>query len=193
MKTNGGALTGLKVVDISRVLGGPYCGQILADHGADVVKVEPPQGDDTREWGPPFKDGISAYFSGLNRNKRSVALDLGSVKGQEVLFRLLEGAAQKVDAHPAVLDAPPGGAHRPDAEADGGNRDVRASELSVLHALPSPKPLSARGRGLLRASISRRRPFGSTLRRPRRSASTRDRCPSRGTRPRRRQAGLPRA
>lgn len=92
MKSNGGALTGLKVVDISRVLGGPYCGQILADHGADVVKVEPPQGDDTREWGPPFKDGISAYFSGLNRNKRSVALDLGSPKGQEVLFRLLEGA-----------------------------------------------------------------------------------------------------
>ena len=92
MSKNGGALAGLKVVDISRVLGGPYCGQILADHGADVVKVEPPQGDDTREWGPPFKDGISAYFSGLNRNKRSVALDLGSKKGQEVLFRLLEGA-----------------------------------------------------------------------------------------------------
>ena len=92
MSKNGGALAGLKVVDISRVLGGPYCGQILADHGADVVKVEPPQGDDTREWGPPFKEGISAYFSGLNRNKRSVALDLGSKKGQEVLFRLLEGA-----------------------------------------------------------------------------------------------------
>lgn len=92
MSKNGGALAGLKVVDISRVLGGPYCGQILADHGADVVKVEPPQGDDTREWGPPFKEGISAYFSGLNRNKRSVALDLGSKKGQEVLFRLLDGA-----------------------------------------------------------------------------------------------------
>ena len=92
MSKNGGALAGLKVVDLSRVLGGPYCGQILADHGADVVKVEPPQGDDTREWGPPFKDGISAYFSGLNRNKRSVALDLGSKKGQEVLFRLLDGA-----------------------------------------------------------------------------------------------------
>ena len=89
---NGGALEGLRVIDLSRVLGGPYCGQMLADHGAEVIKVEPPQGDDTREWGPPFKDGLSSYFSGLNRNKRSIALDLGSPKGQEILFRLLKGA-----------------------------------------------------------------------------------------------------
>ena len=86
------ALAGLKIVDVSRVLGGPYCAQILADHGAEVIKVEPPQGDDTREWGPPFKDGISSYFSGLNRNKRSIAIDFTSEKGREVLFRLLEGA-----------------------------------------------------------------------------------------------------
>ncbi|MFO0997633.1 MAG: CaiB/BaiF CoA-transferase family protein [Alphaproteobacteria bacterium] len=90
--TMNGALTGLRVVDLSRVLGGPFCAQILADYGAEVIKVEPPQGDDTREWGPPFKDGLSSYFSGLNRNKRSIALDLGSPKGQEILFRLLEGA-----------------------------------------------------------------------------------------------------
>ncbi len=58
-----GALEGLKVVDLSRVLGGPYCAQMLADHGAEVIKVEPPQGDETRLWGPPFdQDGISAYF-----------------------------------------------------------------------------------------------------------------------------------
>ena len=50
---NGGALDGLKVIDLSRVLGGPYCAQMLADHGAEVIKVEPPQGDETRTWGPP--------------------------------------------------------------------------------------------------------------------------------------------
>ena len=50
-----GALAGLRVVDCSRILGGPYCGQILGDHGADVLKIEPPQGDDTRTWGPPFQ------------------------------------------------------------------------------------------------------------------------------------------
>src|SRR5476649_1030070 len=72
-----GALEGLKVFDLSRVLGGPYCGQMLADHGAEVIKIEPPQGDETRLWGPPFNaEGISAYFSGINRNKRTIALDL---------------------------------------------------------------------------------------------------------------------
>ncbi|MFN0042324.1 MAG: CaiB/BaiF CoA transferase family protein [Alphaproteobacteria bacterium] len=92
MTAHQGALSGLRVVDISRVLGGPYCAQILADHGAEVIKVEPPQGDDTREWGPPFQEGLSSYFAGLNRNKRSIALDLASPKGREVLHRLLEGA-----------------------------------------------------------------------------------------------------
>ena len=87
-----GALAGIKVIDLSRVLGGPYCTQILADHGAEVIKIEPPQGDETREWGPPFKDGLSAYFSGVNRNKRGVALDVGQVKGREVLLRLLAEA-----------------------------------------------------------------------------------------------------
>ena len=87
-----GALVGLKVVDVSRVLGGPFCAQILADHGATVIKVEPPQGDDTREWGPPFQDGLSSYFTGLNRNKRSIALDFTQEQGRQVLFRLLEGA-----------------------------------------------------------------------------------------------------
>ncbi|WP_306342036.1 CoA transferase, partial [Escherichia coli] len=68
-----GALSGLKVVDLTRVLGGPFGTQMLADHGAEVIKIEPPQGDETREWGPPFlQDDISAYFSGVNRNKRSL-------------------------------------------------------------------------------------------------------------------------
>jgi len=88
-----GALEGLKVIDLSRVLGGPYCGQMLADHGADVIKVEPPQGDETRLWGPPFDtDGISAYFAGINRNKRTIALDLSKPEGRTVLLKLLEDA-----------------------------------------------------------------------------------------------------
>ena len=88
----GGALAGLKVVDLSRVLAGPYCTQMLADHGADVVKVEPPAGDETRDWGPPFRDGVSAYFTGLNRGKRGIAVDLSTDAGREVVRRLLEGA-----------------------------------------------------------------------------------------------------
>ena len=87
-----GALAGMKVVDLTRVLGGPYCTQILADHGAEVIKVEPPQGDEVRDWGPPFHEGDASYFIGVNRNKRSVGLDLTKPKGREVLFRLLEEA-----------------------------------------------------------------------------------------------------
>jgi len=87
-----GALAGLKVIDLSRVLGGPYCTQMLGDHGADVIKVEPPQGDETRTWGPPFQGDAASYFIGVNRNKRGIALDLSKPEGREVLFRLLEGA-----------------------------------------------------------------------------------------------------
>jgi crotonobetainyl-CoA:carnitine CoA-transferase CaiB-like acyl-CoA transferase len=88
-----GALEGLKVIDLSRVLGGPYCAQMLADHGAEVIKVEPPQGDETRLWGPPFDaEGISAYYAGINRNKRTVALDLSKPAGREVLLKLLDDA-----------------------------------------------------------------------------------------------------
>ena len=87
-----GSLEGIRVLDLSRVLGGPYCTQTLADHGAEVIKVEPPQGDETRGWGPPFKDGLSAYFSGANRNKRSIAVDIGKPAGRDVILRLLEGA-----------------------------------------------------------------------------------------------------
>lgn len=89
---NTGALAGIRVIDLSRILGGPYCGQILGDHGADVLKIEPPQGDDTRTWGPPFHDGVASYYYGLNRNKRGTRLDLASAPGREVLLTLLEGA-----------------------------------------------------------------------------------------------------
>jgi len=92
-----GALTGLRVIDASRVLGGPFCSQILADHGADVIKVEPPAGDETRGWGPPFGDetlagGAASYFIGVNRNKRDVSIDMTQPAGQELLLRLLEDA-----------------------------------------------------------------------------------------------------
>lgn len=91
--TTGGALTGIKVIDCTRVLGGPYCTQLLGDHGAEIVKVEPPQGDEVRDWGPPFDtEGDASYFLGVNRNKRSLGLDLSTDEGKDVLLMLLEGA-----------------------------------------------------------------------------------------------------
>jgi crotonobetainyl-CoA:carnitine CoA-transferase CaiB-like acyl-CoA transferase len=87
-----GALDGIRVIDLSRVLGGPYCGQILGDHGADVLKIEPPQGDDTRAWGPPFRNGVASYYLGLNRNKRGMRLDLAQSSGRETLLELLANA-----------------------------------------------------------------------------------------------------
>ena len=69
-------LEGIQVADFSRVLAGPYCSMMLADLGADVIKVEHPKGDETRSWGPPFVSGESAYFLSVNRNKRSITLDL---------------------------------------------------------------------------------------------------------------------
>jgi crotonobetainyl-CoA:carnitine CoA-transferase CaiB-like acyl-CoA transferase len=71
-----GPLAGLLVADFSRVLAGPYATMLLADMGAEVIKVESPSGDDTRTWAPPVRDGVSTYFLGVNRNKRSIALDL---------------------------------------------------------------------------------------------------------------------
>ena len=92
MQHKTGALAGVRVLDLSRILGGPYCGQILGDHGADVLKVEPPQGDDTRTWGPPFRDGVASYYFGLNRNKRLQFLDLASPEGQQRVRTLMAQA-----------------------------------------------------------------------------------------------------
>jgi crotonobetainyl-CoA:carnitine CoA-transferase CaiB-like acyl-CoA transferase len=87
-----GALNGLRVLDMSRVLAGPFCCMMLGDHGADVIKVEPPLGDETRTWGPPFVDGESTYYLGINRNKRSIALDLSTSEGRDVACRLASTA-----------------------------------------------------------------------------------------------------
>ena len=88
--TQEGALAGLKVLDLSRVLAGPWCGQLLGDLGAEVVKVESPQGgDDTRAWGPPFLEGESSYFLGCNRNKRGIAIDFSSAAGKDLLAKLI--------------------------------------------------------------------------------------------------------
>ncbi|MGA7730685.1 MAG: CoA transferase [Chloroflexia bacterium] len=81
--TNPMPLDGIRVADFSRVLAGPYCTMMMGDLGADVVKVESPEGDDTRRWGPPYQGGESAYYLSCNRNKRSVVLDLGSEEGRE--------------------------------------------------------------------------------------------------------------
>jgi len=90
-KKTGGALDGLRVLDLTRILAGPLCGQMLGDMGAEVIKVEPPgTGDDTRTWGPPFTEGgESAYFLGINRNKRSLTLNMAVKAGQEILAQLL--------------------------------------------------------------------------------------------------------
>ena len=88
-----GPLKDIKVLDLTRVLAGPYCTMLLADMGADVIKVERPgSGDDTRGYGPPFLNGESAYFMSVNRNKRSMTLDFRNEKGLGVLRRLLEHA-----------------------------------------------------------------------------------------------------
>ncbi len=86
-------LDGLRVLDLTRILAGPFCTQSLADAGADVVKVEQPgKGDDTRGWGPPFVAGESAYFLAANRGKRAITLDLKREEGRALLWRLLETA-----------------------------------------------------------------------------------------------------
>lgn len=92
LRPDGGALSGIVIADFSRVLAGPYCTMLLADMGATVIKVEAPAGDETRTWRPPEVDGQSTYFMSINRNKRSVVLDLKDEKDRETAFDIIDRA-----------------------------------------------------------------------------------------------------
>ncbi len=92
-----GALAGVRVLDLTRILAGPMCAMMLGDMGADVIKVEPPTGDDTRTWGPPFAAGEAAYFLGANRNKRSLTLNMAVPAGQKLLAGLICKADVVID------------------------------------------------------------------------------------------------
>ena len=86
-------LDGVRVLDISRVLSGPYCSMVLGDLGAEIIKVEPPEGDETRTWPPFYPNGESGYYLALNRNKKGIVLDLKNPQGKEILY----GLARKSD------------------------------------------------------------------------------------------------
>lgn len=104
MPTTEGALAGTRVVEVGHYVAGPQCAQILADHGADVIKVEPPGGERGRQ-AAPVHDGASLYFAANNRAKRSITLDMGDAAGQEVLHRLLSTADALVTNYtPATAD-----------------------------------------------------------------------------------------
>ncbi len=120
-----GALHGIRVLDLSRVLAGPYCTMFLGDLGAEVVKIEQPgAGDDTRGWGPPFIGGESAYFLAVNRNKKSLALDLKSPEGKDLLRRL----ARKADV--LVENFRPGTM----ARLGLGDQELRAANPRLIYA-----------------------------------------------------------
>ena len=88
-----GPLDGVKVVDLTKAVAGPYAAMMLGDLGADVIKVEPPEiGDEARQWGPPFLDNESSYFLSVNRNKRSIGVNLKSEDGRSILYKLIERA-----------------------------------------------------------------------------------------------------
>ncbi|MFC0271830.1 CaiB/BaiF CoA transferase family protein [Metabacillus herbersteinensis] len=98
-------LEGITILDLSRILSGPYCTMTLADLGAKVIKIESPEGDDTRQWGPPFIQDESAYFLSVNRNKKSVVLNLKKDKDREIFLKLVESADVVVENfRPGTLD-----------------------------------------------------------------------------------------
>jgi crotonobetainyl-CoA:carnitine CoA-transferase CaiB-like acyl-CoA transferase len=119
-----GPLDGLLVADFSRVLAGPYCTMILADLGADVIKVESPSGDDTRHWMPPVREGVSTYYLSINRNKRSVALDLRNEGDRAAAAEL----ARRADI--LVENFKPGGLRQFGLDYD----SVRAANPEIIYA-----------------------------------------------------------
>ena len=87
-----GALDGIKIIDLTQAMSGPFATMLLGDLGAEVIKVEPPDGDQTRSWAPPYMDGLSSYFMSTNRNKKSISVDLKTPEGKEILKRLIESS-----------------------------------------------------------------------------------------------------
>jgi crotonobetainyl-CoA:carnitine CoA-transferase CaiB-like acyl-CoA transferase len=119
-----GPLAGLLVADFSRILAGPYATMLLADMGADVIKVEGPAGDDTRTWIPPERDGVSTYYLGINRGKRSIALDLRDESDAEVAREL----ARRADV--VIENFKPGGLGRYGLDYE----SVRAANPGVIYS-----------------------------------------------------------
>jgi len=145
----GGPLSGLLVADFSRILAGPYATMLLADLGAEVVKVESPGGDDTRTWLPPVRDGVSTYFLGVNRNKRSVALDLADEGDRAAAHEL----ARRADVF--IENFRPGGLARFGLDYD----TVAAANPGVVYASISgfgsgPKGAALPGYDLLVQAVS---------------------------------------
>ncbi len=155
-----GPLAGIKVLDMTEALAGPYCSMLLGDLGADVIKVERPQaGDQARGWGPPFLEGESAYFLAVNRNKRSVELDIKEPRDLEVLHKLAARAdvfltnnprlgslaRQGLDPdtlraqHPALVYAAISGYGHTGPKANRGGYDIIAQGEAGLMALTGPK------------------------------------------------------
>ena len=133
-----GPLAGLLVADFSRILAGPYATMLLADLGAEVVKVESPAGDDTRTWQPPVRNGVSTYYLGVNRNKRSIALDL---KDDDDV-KLAQGLAGRADV--LIENFRPGGLDRFGLGYD----DVSAGNPGIVYASISGFGTTERGRVL---------------------------------------------
>lgn len=152
-------LAGIRVLDASRVLAGPFCGQLLGDLGADVIKIERPgAGDETRSWGPPFHPtGPSAYYLSCNRNKRGVALDLSSSKGRELFHRLVRksdivlenfrpesaeklglGVQQLLSLHPRLIVCSISGFGRTGPWRDAPGYDFAIQALSGLMSITGP-------------------------------------------------------
>src|SRR5260221_10202463 len=93
-------LSGITVVDITTSVAGPYATMLLSDFGAEVIKVERPEGDDARQWGPPFLDGEALWFTAINRNKKSVVVDMRTRRGMEDLNSLVRSADVIVTSQP---------------------------------------------------------------------------------------------
>ena len=141
-------LQNIKVIDFSQILAGPFCTMLLADMGADVVKIEKPNGgDDTRRYGPPFIEGESAAFLTLNRNKRSIVLDLKSEQGIAIVRRMLEDADVMIhNFRPGVVDRI-GACIQRCERAQPGDSVLHGVGLRHDRPLQQPRRLRPRGAG----------------------------------------------